>query len=646
MSAVTVCVTRGDDGELLTATVESINAHTAAEVPVVVLDSATAVDPQAHGDIVLVEPGCIVADGWLDGLRRTAASIGAVATASALTHRDVDAPPGPGFDKAAETARTRSLRVRPRLTAAHGPCVYVRRTALDLIGQPEAGALSRDELSRRCTVAGLLHVLADDVLVLDRRAVPATPIGPGGDGGTPAPTLRAAGRIRRAITGLSAVIDARILYGPTNGTHVHVLEVVAGLARSGKVRLTVIMPDDASEHAIARLRSLPGVALLTYREAASAVAPRADVIHRPFQVSNAGDLTFLRTLGERLIVTQQDLIGYHNPSYFPDLDAWRGYRMLTALALASVDRVAFFSAHARDDAIAEDLVDPARAIVVRLGVDHAGAHPSPLARATDLAPGVEAILCLGADFHHKNRMFALRILEVLKARHGWGGMLVLAGPTVPCGSSRPQEEEWLARRPQLAPAVLDVGAVSEAEKTWLFGRSAVVAYPSVVEGFGLVPFEAGAHGLPCLWAPGTSLSELLPDDVAAIVPWDEERSAERALALIRDPASRERNLDAIRAAAEPLTWDATTSELLELYEAAADAPAAATAFGSAGGPNRNPLDEDAMRLVGPGGELPPDVHRPLLALATHRRIATPVFGALKLGYRASHRLRRELHKRT
>jgi hypothetical protein len=53
-----------------------------------------------------------------------------------------------------------------------------------------------------------------------------------------------------------------------------------------------------------------------------------------------------------------------------------------------------------------------------------------------------------------------------------------------------------------------------------------------------------------------------------------------------------------------------------------------------------------MRLVGPGGELPPDVHRPLLALATHPRIAAPLFGALKLGYRASHRLRRELHKRT
>ena len=659
--AATVCITGGACGELLTATLDSVKAHTPADVPIHVLGSATAGDQHqdarpADGDVVLVEPGCIVADGWLDGLRDAAATSGAVATVSALTHRDVNLPPGPTFDADAATARTRSLRLRPRLPAAHGPCVYACRSALELIGQPDAGALTRAELSRQCTEAGLLHVLADDVLVLDRRAVHEAPIGADGGAGTAAaairtsPATRAAGRIRRAIAGLSAVIDAGILYGPTIGTHVHALEVVAGLARTGTVRLTVIVPDDPSEYAIGRLESERGVSLVTYREASGAGRPRADVVHRPFQLSNAGDLTFLRTLGDRLILTQQDLIGYHNPSYFPDPEAWQGYRRLTALALAASDRVAFFSSHARDDAVAEDLVDPVRASVVRLGVDHPAApaaqRPSAPAGAERLASGVEAMLCLGTDYHHKNRVFALRMLERLKSRHGWDGVLVFAGPKVGYGSSREHEAQWLAAHPQLAPAVLDVGAVSEAEKAWLFERSALVLYPSVVEGFGLVPFEAAAQNTPCMWAPVSSLSELLPDDAAGIVPWDEERSAQSALALMRDPGARRTNVDAIRAAAAPLTWDATAAQLVELYEATADAPAAATAFGSAGGLTQSSIGEDAMRLVGPGGELPPDVHRPLLALATHPRIAAPVFGALKLGYRASNRLRRELHKRT
>jgi glycosyltransferase involved in cell wall biosynthesis len=499
----------------------------------------------------------------------------------------------------------------------------VRRSALDLVG---GGA----DFWPGCVERGLAHVLADDVLVFDPRpAAPRTQR-------LSAPLAHAFGAARRAVHGLSVVIDATILYGPTTGTHVHVVELIAGLARAEHVRLTAILPDRPSAHARNRLQGLPDLALVTYEEAAG----NADVVHRPFQLSSAGDLNFLESLGERLVLTQQDLIAFHNPAYFPTKDAWEEYRELTRVAMAAADRVVFFSAHARDDALAEELVVPARASVVHLGVDHPGAPGGPAAHqaippgAQRLGDAVPAIMCLGTDFHHKNRLFALRMLERLKTRHGWDGVLVFAGPPVAHGSSRPHEADFLSDHASLADSVLDVGPISEAEKDWLFARSALVVYPSVLEGFGLVPYEAAAHGVPCLWAPGSSLSELLPDDRAGVVPWDAERSAEQALALMRDDDAREGNLEAIAAAASGLTWDATAAGLLDVYRATADAPA------SAGATTLGSLSEDAARLVGPGGALPADVQRPLLALATHRRIATPVFDALKLGYRASYRLRR------
>ncbi len=385
LGGVTVWIAGGGDTELLRATLDSVRAHTPDGVPVVVLESEAT---HPSGDLVLVEPGCVVAAGWLDGLEAAARSSGVVATASALTERDVSVPGGLGYDEAAALARTGALRLHPRLPAARGPCVYVRRSALELIGEPDPRRLTRAELSRRCTETGLVHVLADDVLVLDRRRGADPPVAGTPDRGDPA--VRAVGRVRRAIAGPSAVIDARILYGPTIGTHVHVLEVIAGLARTGQIRVTAIVPDRPSEHAIKRLESARSVSLVTYREASSAGAPLADVVHRPFQLSNAGDLTFLSTLGDRLILTQQDLIGYHNPSYFPDVGAWREYRRLTVLALAAADHVAFFSAHARDDALGEDLVDPARATVVRLGVDH---PPAPALAAGESAPaGAEPLV--------------------------------------------------------------------------------------------------------------------------------------------------------------------------------------------------------------------------------------------------------------
>jgi glycosyltransferase involved in cell wall biosynthesis len=597
-------------------------AHVPAGIPILQVGSETeAFERTAPADVVLLRPGCRVPPGWLEDLHEAAYASATTATATALTQHDLGrAAAGPAEPSGAAAAvKAGSLRLRPRIEAPGTACVYVRRSALDLVGDP-------GDFATRCVELGLAHVLADDVLVLDPAPTPAQ-----SSEATP-PLTRARAAARRALRGLSATIDATILFGPTTGTHVHVLELIAGLARTERVRITAIVPDHPSEYALSRLRGLPRVDLLTYREAAR--ADPADVVHRPFQLSNAGDLSFLGSLGERLLVTQQDLIAFHSPAYFPSPAAWLEYRVLTRLGLGNADRVLFFSAHARDDALAEELVEPSRASVLSLGVDHpvTGTPTAPPAGAERLAAG-PVLLCLGTDYLHKNRVFALRLLHAL-AEQGVHATLVFAGPRVPHGSSRPQEVRFLQANPHLAPAVLDLGPVTEAEKAWLFERCDLVVYPSVLEGFGLVPFEAAAHRVPCLWAPGSALSELLPDDAAGIVPWDAEPSAAHARSLLQDQHARERNLSAIDTAARRLTWDATAEKLIETYSAAADAPARPRAAATG-----VTLTEDAARLVGPGGELPADVHRPLLALATHPSLAKPAFAALKLGYRLLQRRR-------
>jgi GT2 family glycosyltransferase len=638
----------------------------------------------APADLVILNSDCVVAEGWLEGLREAAYSDSRVATATALTNHGslVSVPerhPTPrlpsewNFDQAAGAVRSRSLRIRPRLPTAIGHCMLIRRSAVELVGDFDLafspGYGEEVDFSQRCLHSGLCHVLADDVLVLHHgggsfsrngqrevvkdaherilrarypyyhdaiRALEGEVVGPLG---------RALGAARRALKGLSVVIDARTLAGPMTGTQLHVLELIAALARTEQARITVVVPDEMNRFAARALDTLTEINCVTRGQATAKGRDRADIVHRPFQVNSDSDLLFLARLGERLVVTNQDLIGYHNPSYFRNADAWLGYRRITRSALAVADQVVFFSAHARDDALAEDLVEPNRTSVVHIGVDHTFSDPGepvvPPRGAERLPEGAEAILCIGTDFRHKNRVFALRVLEQLQRRHGWQGYLLLAGPVVSQGSSAPEESQMLALRPRLAGAELDFAAVSEAEKAWLYRRVGLVLYPTVHEGFGLVPFEAADHGVPCAWARGTSLSELLPDDAAQIIPWDEEQSADRALALLRDPDARERNLASIRASAARLTWDAAAAELIELYGATCDAPATPTsAIERQHGLLSGARSEDAMRLIGPGGALPSDVERPLLALATHPQIGAPMFRAMKLGYRASYRLRR------
>ncbi len=459
------------------------------------------------------------------------------------------------------------------------------------------------------------------------------------------PLARALSAARRALKGLSVLLDARILSGPITGTQLQVLEVLSALARSGRVRLNVLVNDVPSDYAIRALTGMPDVRVVTRADLAASGWEPVNVVHRPYQINNEDEAAYLASLGERLIVTNQDLIGYHNPSYFPNATGWDGYRRLTRLALAVADHVVFVSGHARADALAEGLVDPGRSSAVHNGVDHsvlaAVETPVPARAAAALPPEADVIFCLGTDFRHKNRVFALRMLRELQLRHGWPGYLVLAGPRVRWGSSTPDEAELLALHPNLARHVLDVAAVSESEKAWLFARARLVLYPTVHEGFGLVPFEAADHGVPCMWAPGTSLSEVLPDEAAAIVPWDPAESADLALELMQGEEERERNLRLIRAAGEALTWDGAARKLIEIYESTCEAPGALGGAALRGqGQIHGELSEDALRLLGPAGLLPRDIERPLLALATHPQIGDPVFRAIRAGYRASFRLRR------
>jgi GT2 family glycosyltransferase len=543
--------------DLFMSCLRSVLAHTPADIPVLVCDDASpdtrsqafvegliAAEPDrglhllrqpanlgfpgnvnsgfalaAPADVIILNSDCEVGEGWIERLRGAAYSDSTVATATALTnHGTVVSAPGrrPGvlpaewtIDQAAAAVAEASLQLRPRLPTAIGHCVYVRRTALELVGDFDLvfspGYGEEVDFSQRCLQAGLCHVAADDVYVLHHGGSSFERTGRKSEiqiehekivrarypyyeqsviaiEREQGQLARAIGVARRALGGMHLLVDVRVLAGPTTGTQVHAVELLGALARGGEVRVTALVPDQLSVFGAESLAKLPEVEIIP-RHVAERADVHYDVVHRPFQVNSFDDLLFLRRLGDRLVVTNQDLIGFHNPAYFADYDGWSGYRQITQAALASADTVLFFSHHAREQALAENLVEPSRTGVVHIGVNHViGAIPDvPIApRGVEgLSPDVPVIVCIGTDFHHKNRVFALRTLAELQRRHGWTGTLILAGPPVSQGSSRGQEAELLSHDARLSGAVLELGALTEAEKAWLYGRATLVFYPTV-----------------------------------------------------------------------------------------------------------------------------------------------------------------------
>jgi glycosyltransferase involved in cell wall biosynthesis len=372
-------------------------------------------------------------------------------------------------------------------------------------------------------------------------------------------------------------------------------------------------------------------------------------------------------LGERFVISQLDLIAYRNPGYFAEAATWEDFRAASRHGLSAAERVVVFSEHTRDELIADALVEPARLRVVPPGLDHRTPDDPLRPPALDSGDGVSAaqgfLLCLGTDFRHKNRVFALRLLAALRQRHGWQGRLVLAGTHVSPGSSAQIESAYLDAHPELGGAVVSLGPVTEREKAWLVANAAAIVYPSVYEGFGLVPFESALSGVPCVFAPQASLADEAPPGTATIVPWDPEASATATYALLTDRDKRANHIDALADRARSLTWDAAAAAMVEIYREAALAPVRDSATLSRDLVKREArlsVQHDAevaqlvgerehaqqmydalnaevgsgLALIGPNGALPDPIQRALLALTARPALSRPLFGALAGVYSA------------
>ncbi len=297
---------------------------------------------------------------------------------------------------------------------------------------------------------------------------------------------------------LWVTIDARALDGSLMGTQILVLELTRALARTQALRLRVLIyAERIDRETLASLRELGETEILAVEEV-DETTPASAVLHRPQQAFSQEDIGLAWQLGERVVLSQLDLIAYRNGGYFPDAGAWEDYRRASRHGMIAAERVLVLSEHTQNELIAQALVDAERIKVIPPGLDHRSAgeprRPDALRAGVEggsddeRAPGF--LLCLGADYRHKNRVFAMRMLATLREHHGWRGTLVLAGTHVQHGSSRAEERDELEAHPELSEAVIELGPVEEAEKEWLMEHAAAVVYPSEYEGFGLVPFEA------------------------------------------------------------------------------------------------------------------------------------------------------------
>jgi glycosyltransferase involved in cell wall biosynthesis len=205
--------------------------------------------------------------------------------------------------------------------------------------------------------------------------------------------------------------------------------------------------------------------------------------------------------------------------------------------------------------------------VAHHGVDHALFRPTPTAddtrRLQEHGISGRYIAFVGTIQPRKGLPVLVEAFAALAARDP-ALRLVLAGGD---GWGLESLRDAITRH-GVATRVVRPGYVDDDTVAALYRSAAVVAYPSLAEGFGLPALEAMACGAPLVTTSGTAMDEFV-DDAALCVPPGDAGALRDALARVLDDAAvaaqlRERGPQV----AAHYTWDACTEAHVAAYRAA------------------------------------------------------------------------------
>ena len=499
-----------------------------------------------------------------------------------------------GLDQTTITAKLRARASEADVAAllfAHGGVVIVSPSLVDLAGPGELAAAGTGpaafadflaDLSLRTRGRGLLDLVDATTYVSQPLDLAAPGDGLITDAGREEllvrhPTARQTLRLhpephapvtlalqvaRMKVMGIRVVLDGTRLGPFETGTQVGMVALAQAFAERADIESVAITLAGPWPSYARPLADVPKVRAVPPGEP---LAPPADVFFRPYQPDAQFSVASARTLARRVVINVLDLIAYQIGSYFPTAETWWEYRAVTRAAAKAADGVATISRDVADLMRLERIdVEPSRLFPVPFGADHLrGDEPAepPVELITAGVADRPFLLCLGTNFSHKNRDVAVRVHAELH-RRGHDHLLVLAGPSVPYGSSRVAEARALLERPDGVYVLPDVPT---AARNWLLRHASAVLYPTSAEGFGLVPYEAAVFGTPSVFVPFGPLAEIAETTVGTARDWSVAAVADAAANLLGDPRVAARQVIDLLAAGARHTWADTAAALTDAF---------------------------------------------------------------------------------
>ena len=244
------------------------------------------------------------------------------------------------------------------------------------------------------------------------------------------------------------------------------------------------------------------------------------------------------------VVTIHDLAFEEHPEDFARATGIK-YRTWTPRAARSAQVVITPSRVTAEDVTRRYRIDPGKIRVI--------AEAPALVRGERVPPEGPYILGVG-DLRRKKNFASLAAAYALLREQGLPHRLIVAG--IDAG------ESGAIRLAAAGHPVELPGYVPDAELDALIRGAAVLVHPSVYEGFGLVPVEAMARGVPVVAANATALPETAGDAALLVEPYDVRAMADTIETAIGNTELVVRG----HARVAELSWDRTARATIAAYE--------------------------------------------------------------------------------
>ena len=285
---------------------------------------------------------------------------------------------------------------------------------------------------------------------------------------------------------------------------------------------------------------------------AAARAAGVDLLHSPANTMPAWS-------PGRTVTTIHDVIHAKFPETHHGVLA-RGLAALVQMSVRRADRLITDATATKDDLVTLLGADAAKIDVVPCGPgtgDVAAPTPEEELRERLGLGDAPVVLSVSAKRPHKN------LARLIEALAGLDGGAVLVVPGYP--NAHEEELRAVAARHGVAERVRFTGWTSDEDLEGLYRTASVMAFPSLMEGFGLPVLEAMRRGTPVACSATSSLPEVAGDAALLFDPESVDAIRDAVGRLLGDEALRASLADRGRAQAARFSWERAARETVAVY---------------------------------------------------------------------------------